>query len=179
MQNNKAILFDRDGVVNYRIVGDYVKSKNEFCFIPDFLKFFKFIKQNDFLAFLVTNQQGVGKGMMTEDQLIQVLDYMQTKLKETSGYSFDDIYFCTELAETNSFYRKPNPGMLLEAINNYNIEISESLMIGDSKSDVLAGRAVGMKTILLAPPYVDQSEEPYFIFKNFYEIEKSFNELFK
>jgi len=173
----KAILFDRDGVVNYRIVGDYVKNSDEFCFIPDFITFFKFIKDYGYLTLLVTNQQGVGKGIMNEKQLESVFDNMQSDLLKLTASNFDKIYYCTDLAESKSFYRKPNPGMLLEAIEQYKLDLNQSIMIGDSKSDVLAGNAVGLKTILLSPPFKQKLNEPDFIFKNFDEIIANFNKL--
>jgi D-glycero-D-manno-heptose 1,7-bisphosphate phosphatase len=177
MKKNKAILFDRDGVVNYRIVGDYVKNIDEFCFLPDFLDFFNFIKQNNYLSFLVTNQQGVGKGLMSEDQLSIVHSFMQLELNRITGYCFDDIRYCTKLANSNSFYRKPNPGMLLNVIDKYDIDKSASIMIGDSRSDILAGKAAGLKTILLAPAFLVMPEEPNFVFKNLYEVKANFNNI--
>jgi D-glycero-D-manno-heptose 1,7-bisphosphate phosphatase len=149
MSRQKAIFFDRDGVVNYRLAKDYVKTNEEFHFLPDFLKFFKEIKEKGYLAILVSNQQGVGKGLMTEDALKRVLEYMQEMLIKLTGFRFDDIYYCTDLAAVGSFRRKPNPGMILEAIEKWRISTSDSWMIGDSPSDATAGRNAGVRTILL------------------------------
>ncbi len=113
---NKAIFFDRDGIVNYRPVGDYVKSPQEFRFLPDFLEFFVFIKKNNYLAIVITNQQGIGKGLMTDEDLSIIHLKMQEDLFNITGYNFDDIYYCPDLALTPSQRRKPNPGMILEAV---------------------------------------------------------------
>lgn len=146
----KAVFFDRDGVVNYRPVGDYVKDKSEFVFLNDFLAFFKDIKEKNYLAFLVTNQQGVGKALMTEKQLIALHKYMQKQLSIRTGFAFDEIFYCTSLAEENDPRRKPAPGMILEALAKWDIDIENSWMIGDSINDILAGKSAGLNTILLA-----------------------------
>ena len=148
MTSNKAIFFDRDGIVNFRIVKGYITNINEFHFIPDFIDFFQSIKRLGFLAILVSNQQVVGKGIITDEQLQEIHNYMQDILEKETNYKFDDIYVCTELAINNSYRRKPNPGMLIEAINKWNIEISHSWMIGDSVSDVIAGKQAGVKNFI-------------------------------
>jgi D-glycero-D-manno-heptose 1,7-bisphosphate phosphatase len=78
---------------------------------------------------------------------------MQTELLSLTNNSFDDIFFCSDLAETNSLRRKPNPGMLFDAIEKWDIEIENSWLIGDSKSDIEAGIKAKVKTILLQPDY--------------------------
>ena len=150
MAKNKAIFFDRDGIVNYRIVDGYVSKIDEFHFIPDFFNFFESIKKVGFLAILVSNQQGVGKGIITIEKLAEIHKFMQITLEKVTKFKFDDIYVCTELAQINSYRRKPNPGMILEAINKWNIERTQSWMIGDSISDVIAGKRAGINTILIS-----------------------------
>ena len=146
---NKAVFFDRDGIINQRLIGDYVIKPEQFKLNPEIIDIFKFIKKNNFLAILITNQQGVGKGLMTLSELDEVHSYMQNLLLEKCGYQFDDIYFCTELALSNSFYRKPNPGMILDAINKWKIATDTSIMIGDTDSDIIAGKSAGLRTILV------------------------------
>jgi D-glycero-D-manno-heptose 1,7-bisphosphate phosphatase len=177
----KAIFFDRDGIVNYRHVGNYVKSKSEFKFLKDFLFFFSKLETSGFLKILITNQQGVGKGVLELEQLNDVHNYMQNKLKEKAGFNFDDIFYCTDLAGTNSPRRKPNPGMLLEAIEKWNINPSESWMIGDSPSDVIAGKKAGVNTILISNLPENKVDEADFAFINFEQVYNYFaeNNLFK
>jgi D-glycero-D-manno-heptose 1,7-bisphosphate phosphatase len=154
----KAVFFDRDGTVNIRIAGDYIKRKEEFKFIPDFIPFFKFIKEKGFLAVLVTNQQGIGKGKMTIQELNEVHEFMQNEMIKACGFCFDDIDFCQDLASTNSFRRKPNPGMILEAEEKWNIDPKLSWMIGDKPQDVIAGKRAGTKTLLLG--FYNKSKVP-------------------
>jgi len=146
---NKAFFFDRDGVVNYRIVGNYVRTYEEMIIIPDFLPFFKLIKQKDYLAILVTNQQGIGKGLMTLEDFHKVSIHMQMYLKRTTGYVFDDIFFCPELKSSNSPNRKPEPGMLLQAASKWNIDMGNSWIVGDKDTDIIAGKKAGVKSILI------------------------------
>ncbi|GAB1430636.1 D-glycero-alpha-D-manno-heptose-1,7-bisphosphate 7-phosphatase [Ignavibacteria bacterium] len=146
---NKAVFFDRDGIVNSRIYCGYVTSPEDFVFIEDFFSLFNFIRKQGCLAVVITNQQGVGKGLMTQKDLDDIHDYMQRELAIKTGTKFDAVYSCTDLATVNSFRRKPNPGMLLEAAQDLNINLAASLMIGDSISDVQAGKAAGTRTILV------------------------------
>jgi D-glycero-D-manno-heptose 1,7-bisphosphate phosphatase len=170
MNRRKAVFFDRDGVVNYRIVGGYVRKPEEFRFIPDFLDFFPILKKSGIPAIIISNQQGVGKGIMSLEELSGVHAVMQKQLNELTGFSFDDIFICTDLESANSNRRKPKPGMILEALAKWGLNAENSWMIGDSASDVEAGRVAGLNTILLSNKYNDKSCDADFIFKNFYDI---------
>jgi D-glycero-D-manno-heptose 1,7-bisphosphate phosphatase len=168
----KAVFFDRDGVVNMRAVKDYIKTEKEFHFLPDFVEFFGKLIKSDYKTFLITNQQGVGKGIMSVEQLEQVLKFMQNELSGFYGKGFDDIFYCTDLAETGSYFRKPNPGMILQAIDKWKIDKQTSWIIGDSPSDVIAGRRAGIRTVLIGNyKHIDIPEADYII-KSLIEIEK-------
>lgn len=167
----KAIFFDRDGIVNIRPVGDYIKSIEEFRLLPDFLDFFAKIKQKGYLAILISNQQGVGKGIMSEDDLAFLDEYMQNEISIRLGTNFDDTYYCTALAEEKSPRRKPEPGMLLEAIEYWNIDPAQSWMVGDSPNDIIAGQKAGVKTILVTSEEPSEEVKPDIICKNLSEIE--------
>ncbi len=144
-----AVFFDRDGIVNNRLVGDYVKNLDEFIIIPDFIHIFKIVKNMNFLAIMVSNQQGIGKGLMSETQLEEIHKFLQDFLFSRSETKFDSIKYCPSLAETNDYRRKPNPGMILEAIDEFNLDKKKCIIIGDSESDVLAGKSAGIQTILI------------------------------
>ena len=159
---HKAIFFDRDGIVNKRLVGDYVKSIREFEFLHDFFALFEFANTNGFLKIVISNQQGVAKGIMSETDLEQITEFMQHEIQKRIGTCFDDIYYSTDLSSSNSFRRKPNPGMILEAISKWNIDAANSWMIGDSIGDVIAGKRAGVQTILVGE-YVDIPEADYIV----------------
>ncbi|MFM6955445.1 MAG: D-glycero-alpha-D-manno-heptose-1,7-bisphosphate 7-phosphatase [Ignavibacteria bacterium] len=145
---NKALFLDRDGIINERIIGGYITKPEEFKLIPESLTLFEWAKEHGYLTVIVTNQQGIGKGLMTEQNLADVHAYMCSLLAE-HGFAPDAIEFCGDLAETNSTRRKPAPGMLLEAAQKLDIDLSSSWMIGDSISDAQAGKNAGTKTILV------------------------------
>lgn len=179
MQNpkNKAIFFDRDGVVNLRIVGEYVQSYDDFRFCPDFFKFFKFIKSQGYLAIIITNQQGIGKGLMSEDDLSFLHSKMQTDIENATGFKFDDIYFCGSLSTQRCSRRKPNPGMILEAVEKWNIDKNYSWIVGDSLSDIIAGEKAEIGTIYLGQHLANPFINPNYQFRNFYQLEANFDKI--
>jgi len=171
----KAVFFDRDGIVNIRIVGDYVKKIEEFTFIEDFFELFSIVKKLGYLAILVTNQQGIGKGLMTSDDLEQVHNFMNERLFERTNFKFDAIYYCPDLAQSGSIRRKPNPGMFYEAIERFGIDTANSWTIGDSITDIEAGKEVGTKTILVGLHLKNEAAD--YIFPSIREVKFFFENL--
>lgn len=150
---DKFIFFDRDGVVNKRLVGDYVKSIEEFEFSDGFFGLFKSINEKGYKTALITNQQGVNKGIMTENELEIVHTFMQSELIKNTGFGFDYIKFSTDLDKTNSPRRKPALGMFIEVIEEHKalnkIDIENSYMIGDSITDILPANIIGLNTVFI------------------------------
>ena len=171
---NKAFFLDRDGIINERLIGEYVKSINEFVFIEDFFNLLIKIKENNYLAILISNQQGVGKEIMTKDDLDNIHVYMQDVLFSKTKYYLDDIFICTSLASENDYRRKPNPGMILEAIEKYDIDPNQSFMVGDSLSDIEAGNKANVKTIFIGN---DINLNANFNFVNIMEFVKHFEDV--
>lgn len=145
---SKAIFFDRDGVINERIVGGYVKSWDEFHFLPDVGETLKEIKDRGYIAIIISNQRGVGLELMSENDLNKIHSLMQKELVEGYGVEFDDIIYCAD-ASDDSTRRKPSPSMLLEAQKKFDIDMPISWMIGDTSSDIEAGIRAGTKTAFL------------------------------
>lgn len=145
---NKAFFFDRDGIVNVLLDG-YVRFYNEFIFTDEFFQIYQKIIEAGYLTIVITNQQGIGKGLMTDEELVIVHQKMNEDIIKNCSKTFDDIYYCGSLHSDNSPRRKPNPGMLLEAINKHNIDVNQSFMIGDSLRDAQAAKAVGVRSILI------------------------------
>lgn len=143
------LFLDRDGVINHRLPGQYVQSTADFKFMPGVLDAFpKLAKLTDKIV-IVTNQQGVGKELMTYEQMEKVHEYMQTQIEKKGG-RIDAIFSCTELASDTNNCRKPSPVMGIYAKKKFpKIDFSRSLMVGDSASDILFGEALGMKTVLM------------------------------
>lgn len=146
-QPRPAFFFDRDGIINKRLVGDYVRSIAQFEFIEEFFPFYTKVKQSKYLTFIVTNQQGIGKRLMTAMELAEIHQHLQTELERRTGDRFDDIYYCPDLASKTNSCRKPSPSMLLQAAKEWNITLESSWLIGDMESDVIAGKKAGVSTI--------------------------------
>ena len=145
----KCVFLDRDGVINKKAPeGDYIKNWNEFKFLPDVKESIKRLNKAGFLVVIITNQRGIAKGMMTEEDLKDIHSKMIEELKK-SGAKVDGIYYCPHDEKDNCNCRKPKIGMFLEAKKDFNIEMNESWLVGDSNSDIIAGEKAGCKTILL------------------------------
>ena len=144
-----TLFLDRDGTINKRLHQNYVKSVEEFQFLPkiqEALYHAAGIFEN---IVVVTNQQGVGKGWMRQEELTEIHNFMISKIKENGG-RIDQIFSCTELAAFDPLCRKPNPGMALQAQNEFpSIVFSRSIMVGDTWSDMEFGNRLGMFTVLI------------------------------
>jgi histidinol-phosphate phosphatase family protein len=144
-----SLFLDRDGVINKRLVGDYVKKTEEFVFLDGVLDAIATLSTKFNRIFIVTNQQGIGKGLMTEKDLKQVHDFMEKEIIENAG-KIDKIYYCPYLKEENHVNRKPNPGMGMQARADFlDVILNKSVIVGDSASDMLFGRNLGMITALV------------------------------
>lgn len=146
-----AIFLDRDGVVNVRRIDDYVKQWSEFIFLPWIFDILPRIHEQGLLAVLVTNQRGISRGLMTVEDLHAIHDAMQGELERRCGHRFDAIYYCPHDRNDDCGCRKPLPGMLLDAAAAYDIDLRRSWMVGDSESDIEAGRAAGCHTAKVDP----------------------------
>lgn len=139
----ETLLLDRDGVINKLRPNDYVKDWSEFEFNTQFLDVISAWTQKFKHIFIVTNQRGVGKGLMTEKNLQDIHQKMVFEIEKNGG-RIDDIFYCTALSDSD-VRRKPNIGMFLEIQDKYNdINPEKCLMIGDSNSDRLFAENCGI-----------------------------------
>ncbi len=147
----RAVFLDRDGTIN-KYVG-FLRNIDDFELIDGVAERIRKINQSGYLAIVVTNQPVIARGEVTWAQLREIHDKMETLLGEKGAY-VEDIFVCPhhpdrgfpgEVAEykVDCDCRKPKPGMLLRAAERYNIDLSESWMVGDSESDMEAGRRAG------------------------------------
>ncbi len=142
-----TLFLDRDGVINERKMGGYIESIDEFKFLPDVLSSIVELSQYFKYVFVVTNQQGIGKGIMTECNLLDIHNYMMETVRNEGG-AISNCYFAPQLKSENSDMRKPNSGMALKAQAEFpSIDFSKSIMVGDSDSDIVFGTNLGMKTV--------------------------------
>ena len=145
-----CVFFDRDGVVNvYPGEGKYVETFADFILQPEFFDALDVVTSKGYEAVIITNQRGVTLGKTKEEDLKAMHDHVLAHAAER-GLHIRDILFCTD-DDNNSPRRKPNPGMLLEAAEKYDLDLSRSWMIGDDERDVIAGRRAGCtKTVLVS-----------------------------
>lgn len=145
-----TLFLDRDGVINRKLPDDYVKQPGEFEFLPGVLDALATLNHKFGIIVIVTNQQGIGKGLMSFDQLAGIHKMMLAKISETGG-RIDQIYFAWQLAEWNHADRKPNIGMAETARKDFKNEIdfSKSIIVGDSLSDMEFGTNAGMKRVFI------------------------------
>ena len=151
----KAIFLDRDGIIN-KYVG-FLRDIDDFELNENVTEAIRRINDSDYLAIVITNQPVIARGEVSFNELDEIHKKMETLLGENGAY-LNAIYFCPhhpdygfegEVKELkiDCDCRKPKPGMLLKAAEDFNIDLSESFMIGDSDNDIKAGNAAGCKTL--------------------------------
>ena len=147
----KALFLDRDGTLNERIIDGYVTRDEDFRIIDGVLDAMAIFAKKFDRIFIVTNQQGIGKGLMTESDLKTIHDGFLRQV-EAAGGRVDKIYFCPALKAEHSFMRKPSIGMALQARRDFpDVKLRQSVMVGDTESDMLFGHRAGMQTVLVGP----------------------------
>ena len=154
-----TLFLDRDGVINRRIVGGYVTSWEEFEFLPGVMEAMEVFRQRFKYIIIVTNQQGIGKGLMTPEQLDAIHFSMMAEIDEHSGCDIDSILVCPQLATDPDNYRKPSPKMAFQAQEIFpDIDLQKSIMVGDGATDIEFGRNAGTKTIFIGDGYPDADD---------------------
>jgi histidinol-phosphate phosphatase family protein len=168
-----TLFLDRDGVINERIPGEYVKDWDQFDFIPGSIKAIEKFADIFGIIVVVTNQAGIGKGLMTEAQLHEVHKQMLKTVRLLDG-RIDKVYYAPDNSNQPSMLRKPNVGMALQAQNDFpEIDFSRSIMVGDSLSDMEFGYNLGMVKVFIEGKGEDPSAfEPHFRFKNLSDFSK-------
>ncbi len=147
---SKAVFLDRDGVINRRIPGDYVRHPDEFVLLEGVAEAIRLFRESFDFILIATNQQGIGKGRMTIANLDHVHNYM-TLLLEQQGATIDHIYFCPDLAHQQPNCRKPHPAMAFQAQKDYpELNLQQSWMAGDSLSDLQFAWNAGMQPAMIA-----------------------------
>lgn len=142
-----TLFLDRDGVINYRWKGDYVKKWSDFKFLDGVLDAMKTFAPLFKHIVVVTNQQGVGKGMMTQIELDAIHMQMISEVQQAGG-RIDAVFACTKLNTDPDNCRKPKPNMGHWAKEQFpEIDFQKSIMVGDSITDIQFGEAFNMTTV--------------------------------
>lgn len=154
----KAVFLDRDGVINQRPPeGEYVTRWEDFHILPGVAEGITLLNRAGFSVIVVTNQRCIAKQLLTADDLDKMHERMTDSLAR-AGATIDAIYYCPHEMEPACDCRKPAPGMLLSAARSRDIELTSSWMVGDSDSDVEAGRNAGCRTVRLLSEAEDSAE---------------------
>lgn len=146
---NKALFIDRDGVINKKALEhDYIKSPDEFFLLDEVVPIIHEYRNKGYLVVVVTNQRGLSLGVMNENDLQKIHEKMKILLSK-NNIEVDAIYYCGHGIEDNCDCRKPRHGMLLKAAKELNIDLNDSIMIGDSLTDIECGKNAGCKKNIL------------------------------
>jgi len=150
--NRFALFLDRDGVIN--VDHGYVHKPEEFEFVSGIFELVTTANRLGYFVVVVTNQAGIGRGYYSEAEFHALMNWMKSRFAEHGGI-VDAIYFCPYHPEhgigeyrQESRFRKPAPGMLLQAQSELGINLEHSIFIGDKQTDMAAGRAAGVGTLL-------------------------------
>ncbi|HTA27742.1 MAG TPA: HAD family hydrolase [Bacteroidia bacterium] len=146
---NKAVLLDRDGVIN-RERGDYTFRMEDFEILPDVFEALKMLQKAGYLLIIISNQSGIGRGLFKIEDTEKMHGYLLDELKK-EGIHIEEIYYCVHHPETGScICRKPDSLNVEKALARFNIDPAQSYFIGDKERDTIAGEKVGVKGILIA-----------------------------
>jgi histidinol-phosphate phosphatase family protein len=140
----KTVFIDRDGVVNVNIPRGYVTRPEELQILPGVAKAIKKLNDAGISVILISNQQGVAKGLMTRDMLQIIDDEMRKRLADEESASIVKSYYCVHLSTDDCECRKPKGGQLIRAANELSVNLSESVFIGDTPTDIQAGKSAGV-----------------------------------
>lgn len=148
-ESTKALFVDRDGVINIKPVDhDYVKSWEEFSFVNGIENLLKKYFNDGFKIFVITNQRGISRRLVKQSLFNEISRKMAETLKK-QGVIVSAVYYCPHGEQEGCGCRKPKPGLITAAVKDYNINISQSILIGDSDSDIKAGRSAHLGKLIL------------------------------
>lgn len=153
IDKNRAIFLDRDGTLIYD--EDYLADPAKVTLMPGAVEAISKFKNAGYMLIIITNQSGIGRGIFSEEDMNQVNDKV-SELFRDGGIEFDAVLFCPHTPEDNCECRKPSPKLLIDAAEQFNIDLSNSVMIGDKKSDAECGIAAGCKYNI----FLDNGKQP-------------------
>lgn len=147
MQGNRCVFFDRDGIVNASPGADcYVTRWEDFHLLPEFVEALRIVRAHGYQAVVVTNQRAVARGLVSAAEVEAMHRRLQDLLRQNYRLDLLDVAYCPhDVGECDC--RKPAPGMLLAMAAKHHLDLAASWMVGDSETDIEAGRRAGCRTI--------------------------------
>lgn len=155
----RAVFLDRDGVIN-EDRDDYIKSIHELKVFPFAPAAIRRLNKAGLCIFVVSNQQGIAKGVISEDDLRGIQNEINRQVEEAGG-KITEFYYCKHLSLEECACRKPQAGMLMNAAREHGVELKESVMVGDSERDIIAGKRAGCKTVLVLTGKLAREDTEY------------------
>lgn len=146
MEKKKIVILDRDGTIIENI--DYLNDENLIRYLPNCIETLKFLTRLNYHLFIVTNQSGISRGLISKNQYKNVTSKIRSELL-LNDVRIIEVKHCPHSPEDNCVCRKPKVALGLEIIEQYDVDISRSFVIGDSFSDIDFGDSLKFKTILI------------------------------
>lgn len=143
----KAVFLDRDGVIN-EDRDDYVKNVRELKIYPFVPAAIRRLNEAGLCTFVVSNQQGIAKGVISEENLRDIQNEINKQVEEAGG-KITRFCYCKHLSSQECACRKPQAGMVINTAREHGIELGESVLVGDSERDIIAGKRAGCRTVLV------------------------------
>ena len=174
---NKALFLDRDGVINED--RHFVYKKEDVHFNDGIFQICKNFYDNGYYLFVITNQSGIARGLYSEDDFQKLTRWMHERFLQ-HGVEIAETYYCPFHPEANiakyrreSFDRKPNPGLILKAQKEFELDLAHSVLVGDRGSDITAGKRAGVgMTVLYKGPYNPERSGADLLINSLYELEQ-------
>jgi len=152
----KAVFLDRDGTLN--LDPGYLSSAKDLEILPSVFKGLKLLAQNDFLFIVITNQSGLGRGLVTPEALTAIHQKMDLIFKD-QGVFISEYCFCPHTPADHCECRKPSPLLIQKAAQKWEIDLNKSFMVGDKKTDIQAGISAGVGGVALVRTGCGKKEE--------------------
>ena len=143
----KAVFLDRDGVICENR-DDYVKSWEEFVWIPGAKKALSRLRRHGYITVVITNQSAIGRGIVSRETVDKIHQRMGEEVAQTGG-KIEKIYYCPHKPEDGCSCRKPEPGLLLQAAEDLKLDLRTSYLVGDAITDIEMGHKIGSRTIMV------------------------------
>lgn len=156
--SDRAVFLDRDGVINRKApAGGYITKLADFHLLPGVLESLAELYRAKYRLFIVTNQRGIARGLLAERDVAETHAFLLAEAGR-AGAKIEQIYVCPHDYSDHCGCRKPQPGMLLQAAGEHGLTLSHCWMIGDSRSDIEAGRLAGCRTVYLGADDCPQAD---------------------
>ena len=156
--NNKWVILDRDGTLCKKL--HYLTSAEQIEILPGVVEGLHKLTENNFRFIIITNQSPVGRNLITLDQLNKINNHL-VEIFNNQGIKIEKVYSCPHTPEDNCFCRKPNIDLILKAQFEFDLNKSSTALIGDSDSDIQAGKNWGCRTIRLNSSRLDEVKSDF------------------